>query len=116
MTKTQISRPKSAPYRCQHANRWDVFDRVTNAYLGAFGIAADPNLLARLEMAPGAQVLGGKRQLALVLDRVGHRDEAVDARLAGLNLKAKVITHTRCHMDDARAAVRAQAEGMLGTQ
>ncbi len=33
-------------------------------------------------------------------------------RIAGLGLKAKVLTHTRCHMDDARLAVETGVDGL----
>ena len=34
------------------------------------------------------------------------------ARIAGLGLKAKILTHTRCHMDDARLAVDTGVDGI----
>ena len=34
------------------------------------------------------------------------------ARIAGLGLKAKILTHTRCHMDDARIAVDTGVDGI----
>ena len=33
-------------------------------------------------------------------------------RIAGLGLKAKVLTHTRCHMEDARIAVETGVDGI----
>ncbi len=33
-------------------------------------------------------------------------------RIAGLGLKAKILTHTRCHLDDARVAVETGVDGV----
>lgn len=34
------------------------------------------------------------------------------ARIAGLGLKAKILTHTRCHMDDAKQAIDTGVDGI----
>ncbi len=34
------------------------------------------------------------------------------ARIAGLNLKAKILTHVRCHMDDAKLAIDTGVDGI----
>ncbi|MBV9279408.1 MAG: homocitrate synthase [Chloroflexi bacterium] len=67
---------------------------------------------------------GQKVEIALALDDFGveyielmspsaspnsYRDTRI---IAGLGLRAKVLTHTRCHMDDARRAVETGVSGL----
>lgn len=65
-----------------------------------------------------------KVQLATLLDEFGveyleltnpmaspqSRDDC--ATIAGLGLKSKILTHTRCHLDDARVAVETGVDGV----
>ncbi|MEM7334029.1 MAG: homocitrate synthase [Chloroflexota bacterium] len=56
--------------------------------------------------------LFGVEYLELTSPRASPQSEADCRIIAGLGLKAKILTHTRCHMDDAKRAVDTGVDGV----
>ncbi len=54
----------------------------------------------------------GVEYLELTSPAASPRSAADCAAIAGLGLKAKILTHVRCHMDDARIAIDTGVDGI----
>ena len=54
----------------------------------------------------------GVEYLELTSPAASPQSRADCARIAGLGLRAKLLTHTRCHLDDARLAVDTGVDGI----
>ena len=54
----------------------------------------------------------GVEYLELTSPAASRRSRSDCARVAGLGLRAKVLTHTRCHLDDARLALETGVDGI----
>ncbi len=84
----------------------------------------DSTLREGEQFARGNFSLADKIEIAKALDEFGVEfievttpiaspdSRATAETLVGLNLKAKIITHTRCHMDDARVALETGVAGL----
>jgi homocitrate synthase len=84
----------------------------------------DSTLREGEQFAKGNFTLTDKIEIAKALDEFGAEfievttpiaspeSRATAEALVGLGLKAKIITHTRCHMDDAKAAIETGVAGL----
>ncbi len=54
----------------------------------------------------------GVEYLELTSPAASPQSRADCERIAGLGLKAKILTHTRCHMDDAKLAIDTGVDGL----
>jgi homocitrate synthase len=120
-----MSNPSEAPT----TNLGNVIDRETRTELAKeFSSFAwhiiDSTLREGEQFAKGNFSRGDKIEVAKALDAFGveflevttpmasPESRATAELLAGLGLKTQVITHTRCHMDDARVAIETGVAGL----
>ena len=98
-------------------------ERAVNMSLDNFAII-ESTLREGEQFANAFFTTDDKVQIATLLDELGVEYLELTSpaaspgsrrdceRIAGLGLKAKVLTHTRCHMEDARIAVETGVDGI----
>lgn len=80
--------------------------REGEQFANAFFDSGQKDEIARLLDAFGVEYL------ELTSPAASPQSRADCARIAGLGLRAKLLTHTRCHLDDARLAVDTGVDGI----
>ena len=91
------------------SNRWSIIDSTLRE--GEQFAKGNFSLADKIEIAKALDTFGVE-YIEVTTPIATPESRRTAETLANLGLKAKVITHTRCHMDDARVAIETGVAGL----
>jgi homocitrate synthase len=91
------------------SNRWSIIDSTLRE--GEQFAKGNFSLADKIEIAKALDAFGVE-YIEVTTPIATPESRKTAETLASLGLKAKVITHTRCHMDDARVAIETGVAGL----
>jgi homocitrate synthase len=91
------------------SNRWSIIDSTLRE--GEQFAKGNFSLADKIEIAKALDAFGVE-YIEVTTPIATPESRRTAETLASLGLKAKVITHTRCHMDDARVAIETGVAGL----